>query len=217
MLYHKLEDLKGSGPELIRVSTRCPHCRDKVTFEVLNSNDVYYDNKRIFGMRRCANTSCHGYIFFIHFKDSLNSYLEETFPKATIPFHQTNIPQQISDAFEESLICHANKCFVASAIMIRKTLEEICNERQAQGGNLYQRLQDLSNRIVLPNELKEGMQDLRLLGNDAAHVEAQTFNEIGRTEIEISIEFTMEILKAVYQYESLLNKIRSLKSDTENN
>ena len=71
----------------------------------------------------------------------------------------------------------------------------------------------MGTKIVIPRELLEGMQELRLLGNDAAHIESQTFNEIGKNEIEISIEFTKEILKAVYQYESLLDKIRSLKID----
>jgi hypothetical protein len=59
------------------------------------------------------------------------------------------------------------------------------------------------------------MQELRLLGNDAAHIESQTFNEIGKNEIEVSIEFTKEILKAVYQYENLLEKIRGLKKNQE--
>ena len=57
------------------------------------------------------------------------------------------------------------------------------------------------------------MQELRLLGNDAAHIEADTFEKIGKDELEISIEFTKEILKAVYQYESLLEKLRSLKKE----
>jgi hypothetical protein len=56
-----------------------------------------------------------------------------------------------------------------------------------------------------------GLDDLRLLGNDAAHVEAKVFEEIGENEIQVSIEFTIEILKAVYQYEGLLNKLRGLR------
>ncbi len=95
--------------------------------------------------------------------------------------------------------------------MLRKTLEEICADRGATGKTLYARLQDLGTKIVVPKELIEGMQELRLLGNDAAHIESNTFDEVGKNEVEISIEFTKEILKAVYQYESLLGKLRSLK------
>jgi hypothetical protein len=49
-----------------------------------------------------------------------------TSPSETIPFDKENIPQKVLNAFEEAINCHSNSCFIASAIMIRKTLEEIC-------------------------------------------------------------------------------------------
>ncbi|MEJ7644319.1 MAG: hypothetical protein WKF87_06970 [Chryseolinea sp.] len=63
------------------------------------------------------------------------------------------------------------------------------------------------------------LDELRLLGNDAAHIEARVFAEIGPEEIKISLEFTIEILKAVYQYEALVAKLRGLKkrADAANN
>ena len=106
---------------------------------------------------------------------------------------------------------YTNDCFVAAAIMIRKTLEEICIDKGAIGDNLYKKIQDLSKKILIPKELIEAMHELRLLGNDAAHIEAETYNNIGREELIISIDFTQEIIKAIYQYENLLGKLRSLK------
>ena len=55
------------------------------------------------------------------------------------------------------------------------------------------------------------MTELRFLGNDAAHVEARAFDEIGEEELDISIEFTKELLKAVYQYKDLTNRLEALK------
>lgn len=95
--------------------------------------------------------------------------------------------------------------------MIRKTLEEICLDREAKGKNLKDRIADLGTKILIPRELLDGIDDLRLLGNDAAHIENKTFSEVGKEEIEVSIEFVKEILKAVYQYESLLGRLRKLK------
>jgi ribonuclease I len=37
------------------------------------------------------------------------------------------------------------------------------------------------------------------------------WNTVGQEEVEISIQFTKEVLKAVFQYSSLLGKLRSLK------
>ena len=96
--------------------------------------------------------------------------------------------------------------------MIRKTLEELCNDKGAKGDNLFQRIQSLKDTIILPQQLLEGANDLRLLGNDAAHIESRIFNQIGKEEVEIGIEFTKEILKAVYQYGSLLKKMQDLKN-----
>lgn len=194
-----------------RISTRCPHCGHNGTFESIGI-DIEI-NYKIYGLRRCPNGKCFGHLFFVY-----NAQFGEiiiTYPSDTIPFDKENIPEKILNAFQEAIISHSNNCFIASAIMIRKTLEEICVDRGATGKNLYARLQDLGTKIVVPKELIEGMQELRLLGNDAAHIESNTFDEVGKNEVEISIEFAKEILKAVYQYESLLSKLRSLKKPIE--
>ncbi|MFV8336200.1 DUF4145 domain-containing protein [Flavobacterium sp. RSP29] len=191
----------------VRISTKCPHCGHFGTFES-NGNDTSNNNKA-FGVRRCPNENCFGQLFFVYAINSNEILI--TYPANSIDFEKKNIPDKVLNAFEEAVISHSNNCFIASAIMIRKTLEEICHDRGATGKNLFNRLEDLGKKIVIPNELITGMQELRLLGNDAAHIESNTFNEVGKEEVEISIEFAKEILKAVYQYENLLARLRGLK------
>jgi hypothetical protein len=211
-------DNSESASSNVNLSLVCPHCGHKGTFVNIRNTDVItYDTKlqneySYLGIRRCPNEKCKGHLFFI-----LDRYKEIVFisPSETIPFDKENIPINVLSAFEEAVKCHSNDCFISSAIMIRKTLEEISVERKSKGKNLYEKLKDLGNKILIPRELIDAMDELRLLGNDAAHIEAQTFNEIGKNEIEISIEFTKEILKAVYQYESLLGKLKSLKKNNE--
>jgi HEPN domain-containing protein len=132
-------------------------------------------------------------------------------PPERLDFDSTNIPASITKALEEAISCHANECFIAAAIMVRKTLEELCCVRAATGHNLKERIRNLGASILLPKELLEGLDDLRLLGNDAAHIESQEFNTVGKEEVEIGIEFAKEVLKAVYQYSDLLAKLRALK------
>jgi hypothetical protein len=205
----KLNGPAAISTNSVRISTRCPHCGHNGTFESVGGGDVIYNGNTTLGLRRCPNSKCFGHLFFVY--SIQNGEIIITYPSDTIPFDKENIPEKVLIAFQEAVISHSNNCFVASAIMIRKTLEEICLERQVTGKNLYEKLQDLGAKIVVPKELIEGMQELRLLGNDAAHIESNTFNEVGKNEVEISIEFTKEVLKAVYQYESLLGKLKSLK------
>lgn len=195
------------------IAIRCPHCGHFGTFETVGLSDLLVLNSQriktnFMGLRKCPNQRCIGQLFFITNAKEEIIYIA---PSETIPFDKENIPENVINAFEESVKCHSNNCFIASAIMIRKTLEEICSDREANGQNLNDRIKNLGGKILIPKELIEGMDDLRLLGNDAAHIKAKTYSEIGKEEIEISIDFTKEILKAVYQYENLLDKLRQLK------
>jgi Domain of unknown function (DUF4145) len=190
------------------VRVRCPSCRQRGNFEVTLQNDLQLGNAQTFaGLRRCPDPSCYALLFFV----MTNGQISETYPPETIDFDATNIPATVQNAFEEAIKCHAQNCFVASAIMVRKTLEELCSERAAAGPNLNERIKALGTKVVLPQELLDGLDDLRLLGNDAAHIESQEYTKVGKEEVEVGIEFTKEVLKAVYQYTALLSRLRALK------
>ncbi len=193
----------------VSANLRCPGCGQLGTFELLvgNSSDFVLDGRIRIGERRCPNADCRTVLFFVW----ENNRITKSYPALRIDFDKTNIPGPIVSALEEAIVCHANECFVAAAIMVRKTLEELCLERGAQGKDLKERVRDLGTRIVLPNELLNGLDDLRLLGNDAAHLESREYDQIGKEEVEIGIEFTKEVLKATYQYPALLTRLRGLK------
>ena len=196
---------------------RCPSCRHKGTFEKIQNNDFQTSRPVadkhnitetvIMGQRRCPDPQCYAHVFFV----AARNQLAVSYPAETIDFDSSNLPKPVVNAFEEAIVCHANNCYVASAIMVRKTLEELCRDRNAKGDNLKKRITALSTAVVLPQELLDGIDDLRLLGNDAAHIESQTFNQIGGEEVEVGIEFAKEVLKAVYQYGKLLERLRKLK------
>jgi hypothetical protein len=201
------------------VSVRCPACRQLGTFDrIFFSNqgqqlaevEIITGTIRVIsGQRFCPNRSCRALLFFVW--DTVRGELAATYPPERLDFDSANIPASITKALEESITCHANECFIAAAIMVRKTLEELCHVQLATGANLKERIQRLGTKVLLPQELLDGLDDLRLLGNDAAHIESQEFNNIGKEEVEIGIEFAKEVLKAVYQYADLLARLRSLK------
>lgn len=95
--------------------------------------------------------------------------------------------------------------------MIRRTLELLCADREAIGDNLEARISSLREELVIPKALLNGMDKLRRLGNDAAHVKSRVFDEIGQTEVDIAFEVTLEILKATYQYSALVEKLAKLE------
>jgi hypothetical protein len=134
-----------------------------------------------------------------------------TYPPLRIDFDSTNVPQKIVETLSQAITCHSERCYVASAIMIRRCLEELCEDRGSHGSTLKDRIAGLKDKVMLPDELFQALDELRLLGNDAAHVEAKAYDSIGQNEIEIGIVLTKEILKSVYQYDSLVARLRALK------
>jgi len=159
------------------VRMRCPNCRQRGTFESTLKTDISQSNnnlsKVILGQRRCPDPNCYAQIFVAY--DRLAERVIVSYPAERIDFDSTDIPTSVLKTLEEAITCHASQCYVACAIMIRKTLEELCKERGATGKNLKIKLQDLRGKIILPQELLDGLDDLRLLGNDAAHIEAQEY------------------------------------------
>jgi len=193
----------------IQANARCPGCGQLGSFEIMHGDtlDFQLPNGYRIGQRRCPNMECNAHLFVVWH----NNTIVRSYPALRIDFDTTNIPRSVTSAFEEAISCHANECFIAAAIMVRKTLEELCRDCGAQGKDLKERLRDLGTKIVLPKELLDGLDDLRLLGNDAAHIESREYDQVGNEEVEIGIEFTKEVLRATYQYSALLNRLRGLK------
>lgn len=202
-------------PPSTSISLRCPQCKHMGTFEVRvpNMMDLALRIGPVMayslGQRFCANPDCQGHIFFVY--DIQKKKVAVSYPAERIDFDSTKIPQPVVAALEEAITCHANQCFVAAAIMVRKTLEELCADRSAKGSSLKDRIKALGKTVVLPADLLDGLDELRLLGNDAAHIESQIYAKVDQEEVDVAIDVTKEVLKAVYQYSSLVDRLRALK------
>ncbi|WP_422369165.1 DUF4145 domain-containing protein [Pelagibius sp.] len=199
----------------------CPHCRHKGMANLAGTNGILYKKKckalPIGGtylsdvtasFHFCPNPECRGLVVVVN--DGLQGRLA-VFPPELIDFNTENVPSRCQRTISEAVACHGAGSYRAAAMMIRRLLEEICDENDAEGKNLHERLQHLRTRIVLPEALLDAMGELKLLGNDAAHVEARQYDEIGKDESALAIELTKEIIKGLYQLEDLLARLQDRK------
>lgn len=185
----------------------CPHCGHDVTFNSTAVEDLHVAPNFCLGQRICPNPKCNGHVFFI----TENKILIRLYPPPKIKFESKNIPIPVKESIEEAIDCHSHKSFRAAAVMIRRAVDHICKDKNANGNDLYERIEDLRDKVTLPKDFFKGMHNLRMLGNDAAHTEAKVFDEIGEDEVEAGIEFAKKIAEAVYQYGDLLEKLERLK------
>ncbi|MDP9630074.1 UNVERIFIED_ORG: glutaredoxin [Ensifer adhaerens] len=218
--------MRMNGPTTIQdpkvTKLTCPHCRHAGAFYAPSTKDVYWeetegsgsdrtDANYLVGIRRCPSPDCNGVVFI----GKRDGKLAETFPPTTVDFDTTNLPEDILSSFEQAVKSHSIGCFKASALMVRRVLEELCKDKGATGKNLKEQIKQLSGTIIVPTVLLTAADELRILGNDAAHIKAKDYDEIGKEEVELAIELTKELLKAVYQYDSLLGRLQALKKPVE--
>lgn len=209
-----------NGYQFGPINLRCPACRHNGAFHAIShSHDVAWHNhyqepngaaksaQFKAGMRVCPNKECRALIFFVEDKHGNRTI----YPPEIIDFDATNLPPRILSTLEEAIKAHAAGCYRASALMVRRTLEELCEDKGAKGKDLKARIAALNSVAVLPVDLLGAADELRILGNDAAHIEAKTYDQIGADECEIAIELAKELLKAVYQYTNLVARLQALK------
>lgn len=216
----KLESLRASEMKPLPINLRCPECHHLSTldkFDQFKDKSVNTKNgdSLAIGYRICPNTSCQ-LLFVIAYKsrregNTLLADVVSSIPQERLDFDATDIPTSIVNSLEEAITCHANNCYVAGAIMVRKTLEELCKDKGAKGQRLVDQIKDLANHVIIPQGLLKGLDNLRLLGNDAAHIELKHFDAIGEKEVKVGILFTKELLKAVYQSSQIADMLEALK------
>lgn len=197
------------------ISLRCPHCRHIGSFVQLVEGACWQKEvirngrdgvSRIIGnIRRCPNPTCQSIVF------TLENEREKmvSFPPELIEFDESYVPPELIETLREAIICHANGAFRASAMMVRRLLEEICEIAGVSGKDLHSRLEGIKGKASLPEELFEAMFELKALGNDAAHIQAKAYEKVGREEALLSIALAKEILKSLFQMKALLAQLKT--------
>lgn len=216
--YFETEGITGQT-DLPSISIRCPHCRELGSFNLAQVNAISFTKSGSYGPNRvgrvffasiriCPNTKCMGLVFVVQSNDEII----EIEPPQLLDFNLENLPSRCQETLKEAVARHGAGAYRAAAMMVRRLLEEICEENAADGKDLHNRLVALKRLVVLPQPLFDAMSELKALGNDAAHVEAKAYDKIGREEAEDSIELAKEILKALYQLKGLLGRLLARKA-----
>ena len=94
----------------------------------------------------------------------------------------------------------------AFAVLLGRLLDMICLEKEAKGKSLSEKINNLSDRRVLPEPISQIALSLRALRNIGAHAD---LGELSEAEIPIVEELTNAILEYVYAAPAIVTKVRS--------
>lgn len=120
-----------------------------------------------------------------------------------------SVPRTMRTAYSEAQICFRAKAFTASAIMCRKVLEGLCNEHGITERGLAASLKKLRENGIIESRLFEWAEELRTLGNEAAHGVNASISKQDANDI---IEFTEALVEYVFTYRDKFEEFKKRRA-----
>lgn len=119
------------------------------------------------------------------------------------------VPKAIKNAFAEASNCHSSGSHTACAIMCRKTLEGVCENYAVEGRSLMDRLKGLKDKGVIDGKLYEWSDELRIVGNEAAH---DVNVEVSEADANDMLVFTKALLEYVYTFHKQFEEFKKRRA-----
>ena len=124
------------------------------------------------------------------------------------------VPDEIASAFESALKIK-NIDYNICLISLRRTLEMICNNKNAKGKTLYKKIINLIDMKIFPKELKEAYFVIKDFGNEGAHGNGI---KLYQYEIDELIEILYDVIKYLYIMPNQIEKMKkALEEKIRNN
>ncbi|WP_395157023.1 DUF4145 domain-containing protein [Ilumatobacter sp.] len=150
---------------------QCEHCRG-TTVELLTFHDGHPDG----AIGQVA-------------PDVIRQVVPDQSPREFDP----SVPIAIRSLFSEASIAESEGAFRAAAVMYRAAVEQLCEDRNSSGKNLYDRIEDLQSQDVEEGIVTD-LHEAGLLGNYSIH-EGLTFSA---EEVDDVAELIIEAVHALY-------------------
>ena len=151
-------------------------------------------------------------------QDIMTEYIKwndfKTLYPTVSPILDSSVPDSIASNYTESKTCFESAAYTASSLMCRRTIELICKDKEAGGGNLKDKLESLKAVGILDQRTHEWADFvLRDAGNDAAHDPNYVAT---KEEAKDQLEFCRAIVEYVYVFTAAFERFKQRRQDSEN-
>jgi hypothetical protein len=204
------------------IQIRCPYCLLNGNFSVEASfpggkynypRPVYYFSEGIgnasWALARCPSPSCKKVVLVEFWQTSrtqdgegicgIYGGIRKVYPEAELEPTSDDVPTGVRKIFDEAKRCFSHDCFMASAVMLRKTIESSakeCGIEVPKGLGYIQRLiNELHKAGKLRDITKDAAQAIRTFGNDAGH---ENYIEIKKDDCDDGIQLVNLLLGELF-------------------
>ena len=205
---------------------KCQHCNNETIMEVVSSiqhdysdrskDDYYYEIQSVLLCPICDQYNIISAYWDntygkLEYADEYDLYGGDNVDESIIfPIH-SNLVSSKSDLVPDTIIKTFRKAIElklydeeSCLIKLRKTLELICNDQNADGNNLLEKITNISEKGIIPVTLTSASTIIRKLGNIGAH---ESDININSNELKCVIELVEYIIQYIYVLPKEIEKI----------
>lgn len=172
----------------------CGHCgRDVVGFRIATTP---YSEWLL-----CPKCSCGS----VYVCDPLFDDTGTFYPSVEYGLHVDGLPLDIDRAYEEARRATSASAYIGTEVLCRNILMHVAVEKGAEEGESFASyIQFLEDQGYLSPDMKKWVDLIRQHGNTATH----TIDPPDAERAKITLAFTAELLRVVYEMDYLAKKIR---------
>jgi len=116
------------------------------------------------------------------------------------------VPPGIRQSVTEARNCFEAGSYLATAVLVRRSIEGLCADQGANHKMLHRALQDLVGREVIDARLLEWADGLRVLGNIGAHFTKQS---VSKQDASDAIDLIEALLDYVYVFAAKFEEFKA--------
>ncbi len=143
--------------------------------------------------------------------DLLDEWVWESGPQLypAVRTLDADLPPKVDESFKEALKCESAGAWLATGVMVRRTLEAIGREFEPGSKQLFGALHAMKSKGLISDELAQWGDALRFIGNVSAH---PTDVVVTEQDARDAVEFVSAIIQTIYV---LRPKFQDMKSRRE--
>jgi hypothetical protein len=122
------------------------------------------------------------------------------------------LPKLVEVSYREAVKCSSAEAWLATVVMVRRTLEAIGKEFKPEAKRLFDGLKAMKEKGIISDELLEWGHQLRFLGNIGAH---PTEEEVSPEDGRDAMEFLEAIAETIYHLRPKFEAMRARRAKKE--
>lgn len=121
-----------------------------------------------------------------------------------------DVPEGIASVANEAYLCGSAGALSGAVVLARAVIEATAKEQGIVSGNLLAKIEEMANRQIIREYIKDGAHEIRHFGNDIAHGD---FSDVVHdADVVLALELMDAVLEEVYQAPARVQKARQRRA-----